>query len=139
MQSNITPQDLSIMLQSEGYKAKIILNEEGNEEVESASSGLNWKVLFRTFAGNASGLNFRLVFWLPDSQDPIGFCNSFNRDFIFGKAWYFNETDDDDLRGLVLQQNLDLSGGVSEEWLTSEINNWISIVDAFWRRISELD
>jgi hypothetical protein len=138
MQSNITPQDLSRMLQSEGYKAKIILDEEGNEEIHSASSGLNWKVRFRTFDSNASGLSFNLVFWLPDSQDPIGFCNSFNRDFIFGKAWYFNDADDDGERGLFLQQHLDLSGGVSEEWLTSEIYNWISIVDAFWRRISEL-
>jgi hypothetical protein len=139
MQSNITPQDLSRLLQSEGYKAKIVPDDEGNDEVHSASSGLNWKVRFRTFATNASGLSFDLVTWLPDRQDPIGFCNSFNRDFILGKAWYFSESDEDGDRGLFLQHHLDLSGGVSEEWLKSELHNWISIVEAFWRRILELD
>lgn len=107
---------------------------DGHPAIKSGSNGKSWTVELQALNSGATRLAFRAVCWRPQDSDHEGFCNEFNRGLVVGKLWHFDNPDEEGDVMLVLEQYSDMSGGVSEAWVLSEIENWDVAVGALTRR-----
>lgn len=130
---NISARDLATLIQEAGFRASVKVDSDGDECVESSASGIPFRVFLDLSSSQATKLHFWAAQWVPATSDYRGLCNDFNRDYIAGKLWHAEFPDDDGDIAVFLDYRLDMSGGVSEGWLSASVLMWDLLLTIFVR------
>ena len=143
MKTEITPEEIVSLLQSEGYRA-ICEPCDINLTIYSASQGFAWEI-FVGVTDESEASDF-LIFSHSRSVSPVLFpvgriCNEFNTISPDGVAT-FSMDDNQDLTEDVmisLDFSVTLTGGVSDEWLEDSISRWELILGIFDKKVRECE
>jgi len=140
MKAMFTATEIISILQDEGYRAKYEVDDEGNASINSGSQGLSWEIRINTpdEDGNFEMLLFTYIEMVNHSIFPVGkICNDYNSEYNFGTASYtfsdeFGTTDESFIR---LDLGASFMGGVTEEWVRTEIGRWEICLANFKKKI----
>lgn len=138
MRSKINPQELALILQDEGLKAKLETDAEGDPCIKSASNGWNWQIYFDDRNENGTRLAFTLGLGLSSDIDVDALCNKYNRERLVGSMWHSERLDSDGEWFTALQFHVSLIGGVSEDWLKHQLARWDAAITAFSDEVREI-
>ena len=123
----INVETLADELRSYGYQAKTITLSDGSVAIDSASSGIKFRLsrYSCTEAGGACSVDIGAT-WLT-SKEPVAIAklNDFNAKYRFAKA--YNDSDGD----LILKMYVTLTGGVTKKNFKASFDRWISILGEF--------
>ena len=141
MKTEITADEIVSLLHSLGYRASYELD--GSDvEVESASQGFIWQVTICD--SNESQASDFLIFSHLRGVNPVLFpigriCNEFNSESPHGVATYLlvDDPDLDEEAILKLEFSVSLHGGVSDDWVISQITGWDFILGMFDKKVRE--
>lgn len=130
-QMNITQigtAQLADIIRESGFKAKVEHENDGGSFISSASNGYNTAV---TMCGDNKGgefSSFQFVLYLqnPDRAVTLDTINRFNGRWRYAKSLLTVEGDT-----ICLQMDVDLDGGVSQDYIAKRIALWDNLVGAF--------
>lgn len=122
---SISGQEVVDILQSEGYQAKLDVDEEGDPIVRTRMGGVNAFVLFYDCEGKRCGsLQFRVGLDL-DKGSTLDVVNRFNRDFRYGNAFLDEENDP------YLEFDFEVLHADHREHLISQVDVWEKVLGEF--------
>ena len=143
MKTEITPEEIVSLLQSEGYRA-ICEPCEINLTIYSASQGFAWEI-FVGVTDESEASDF-LIFSHSRSVSPVLFpvgriCNEFNTISPDGVATFSMDDNQDLTEDVMLSLNFSVSlrGGVAEEWLEIAVSRWEMILEIFDKKVRECE
>lgn len=90
------PMSIVRLLQEEGYKAKLTVDNTGDPMIESANGGSIFIVLFYGCENhrNCSDVQFRASYDTEDKKGPpVELLNGFNRQYRYGRGYLDKEND----------------------------------------------
>lgn len=140
MKAMFTATEIISILQDEGYRAKYEVDEDGNSAIKSGSQGLSWEIRVNTpdEDGNFEMLLFTYLELVNHSIFPVGkICNDYNSEYNFGTASYtfsdeYGTADESFIR---IDLGASFMGGVTEEWVRTEIGRWEICLANFKKKI----
>ena len=143
MKTEINADEIVSLLHDMGYRASYEIND-SDVEVASASQGFIWEVTICD--SDESQASDFLIFSHLRGVNPVLFpigriCNEFNSESPHGVATYLL-VDDPDLpeKAIIkLEFSVSLRGGVSEDWVSSQITGWDFILGMFDKKVRECE
>lgn len=127
--TSITGAQLTTIIQSMGYQAELTTDSQGDPKIRSTAEGLKYVIL--TYGCTESGAekacnSFQFSTAIAMKTKPaFDTINRWNRDKRFGKAYLDNDRDP------VLEWDVDMRGGVTEEYLREIVNRWARVLAEF--------
>lgn len=123
--TGMTAEDVEKWLQTEGYQAKIVTGDNGQQTITSASDGVNFHVGFYDCKGARCGsIQFYAGFDTKGKLDPNK-MNEWNQKQRWARA-YVDKTNDP-----WLEMDVDLTPGGTYELLGDEFATWRSVLAHF--------
>ena len=124
--TRISALDMGGILEAAGYPVEYSTDSDGEPKIESTTiDGINFSIYFYDCTAGkfaeCDTLQFRAIFTLANPLTPDS-LNDFNRSWVFGKAYAFEDGD------LSLELPLLLAEGVSAQNLSEQIGLWETIV-----------
>ena len=143
MKTEITAEEIVSILHDMGYRASC--EQEGLDViVHSASQGFMWQLSICDL--NESQASDFLMFSHIREVNPVLFpigriCNEFNREAPQGVATYIMIDNEDLTHEALINVELAISlhGGVSEDWVRSQITGWDFTLGMFDQKVRECE
>ena len=110
-----------------GYQAKVVKLASGGTAIDSAASGLKFRIIFYS-CGTATPrctLDFGASWLTSKNQVALEKINQWNRDWRFAKA--YNDEDGD----LILKMYMTLTDGVTKKNFKANFDRWVSVLGEF--------
>jgi len=121
----MTVQDVANWLLSEGYQAKIVTGNDGQQTISSSSGGINFHVGFYDCKGARCGsIQFFAGFDTKGALNPVK-MNDWNHTERWARA-YVDKTNDP-----WIEMDVDITPGGTFELLSDEFATWRSVLDHF--------
>jgi hypothetical protein len=143
MKTEITAEEIVLILHDMGYRASC--EQEGSDVVVySASQGFMWQLSICDL-NESQASDFLMFSHLRDVNPvlfPVGrICNEFNREAPQGVATYIILDDEDRSYDALINLEIAVSlrGGVSEEWIRSQITGWDFTIGMFDQKVRECE
>jgi len=141
MKSTYSPRELVELLQLKGYRASFECPEVGTNAIESGSSGFEWSLDFAQADIDEQVDSARFLYFIRVNPTyfPVGkICNDSNLNGHVGVAQFiFPDVDDEEKNVLlVFDHEMWFSGGVSTDWILSQLHHWDVAMCAFNECIS---
>jgi hypothetical protein len=143
MKIEITAEEIVSILHDMGYRASC--EQEGLDViVHSASQGFMWQLSICDL-NESQASDFLMFSHLRDVNPvlfPVGrICNEFNREAPQGVATYIILEDEDRSYDALINLEIAVSlrGGVSEEWIRSQITGWDFTIGMFDQKVRECE
>jgi hypothetical protein len=143
MKTEITADEVVSLLHALGYRAMCEID--GTDVVvNSASQGFSWQVT--VCDANENQASDFLMFCHLRGVNPVLFpvgriCNEFNRQAPHGVATYILlENDEMPEEAIInLEFAVSLHGGVSDDWVSSQITSWDFTLGMFDQKVRECE
>jgi hypothetical protein len=122
----LTVSDVVAWLQTAGYRAQIVADNDGKSHVSSATQGVNFGVYM--FDCNKDGRCASIQFsagWATHGKFDVSRMNEWNRDNRWARGYFDKENDP------WLEYDVDLSPGGTFELLNDELATWDALVPRF--------
>lgn len=126
------PQGVVRALQADGYKAQLTKDEDGNPLIDSATSGVKFKIFF--FGCTNGSACTELQFWtgFTEKVTPEQ-VNKWNRTHRFGRAYV------DDSKEINMEYDINTEkGGLSPAMFTNDLELWDSLIGSLRKFLKEL-
>lgn len=121
----ITGPEMVALLQAQGYRAKLGVDEEGDPKIDTAMSGVNATVFFYDCEdGRCGALQFRCGLDLEQGAS-LEVVNRFNRKYRYANAWL------DDERDPFLEFDFEVLHARHAEHVGSQVELWVDLLDNF--------
>ena len=125
------PQSLVRAMQAHGYVAELTTDRGGDPMIRSASSGVNFQVLFYNCTNHkeCATVQFHVGYDLK-SGSLLEVVNNWNKSQRFGRAYLDSENDP------ILEMDVDLDdGGVSQMLFIDNLEFWTSAMGRFEKHV----
>lgn len=121
----ISGPEVVAILQAQGYRAKLGVDEEGDPKIETGMNGVNATVFFYDCdEGRCGALQFRCGVDLEQGSS-LEVVNRFNRKYRYANAWLDDEQDP------FLEFDFEVLHTRHAEHVGSQIELWVDLLDSF--------
>lgn len=130
--TRISGEEMKALLQRYGYKAELTKDEGGDPKIMSAASGAKFVVFFydcnEARSRTCTTIQFSVAYNL-DEKVSAATVNDWNREMLYGRLYLDDDGDP------VLDHDIILTGGVSEENLKANLVQWESMISDYRKHI----